>query len=81
MYLKYLQLGQLARKVETDEASESCGADPGPVIQLGPLFGFKAVWVGASGDSTFINVDKALINTLTLFNSTIASSQKNLSNY
>ncbi|XP_077301662.1 E3 ubiquitin-protein ligase MYCBP2-like [Arctopsyche grandis] len=74
----YNNLGQLARKVDDGETLEAWAAEPGPVVQLGPTYGYKSVWVGASGDATFINVDKALINTHTLLNSTIASSQKNL---
>lgn len=73
-------MGQLARNVTINaEIPEAWAAEPGPVVHLGLAYGYKSVWVGASGDSTFINVDKALINMHTLLNTNIASSKQNIS--
>jgi RCR-type E3 ubiquitin transferase len=73
------QAGQLARTVGDDDVVEAWGSEPAPVSNLGPGFGFKAIWVGASGDSTFLNVEKALINMQILQQSTVISNKENIS--
>ena len=42
---------------------------------MGPQYGRKATWIGASGDQTFIKVDEALINPRMLENSLVFANQ------
>eukprot|EP00058_Branchiostoma_floridae_P002865 XP_002588353.1 hypothetical protein BRAFLDRAFT_81492 [Branchiostoma floridae] len=50
--------------------------EPGMVTGVGPKFGRRATWVGASGDQTFIKIDESLINARTLADATLFADQK-----
>ncbi|CAG0913072.1 unnamed protein product [Notodromas monacha] len=46
---------------------------PSKIPGIGPEFGRKAVWIGASGDQLFVKVDETLINPRTLQNAKIVA--------
>ncbi|XP_023291814.2 E3 ubiquitin-protein ligase highwire [Lucilia cuprina] len=51
---------------------------PGVVFGIGPSFGKKATWIGASGDQTFIKVDESLITTQMLPKMNVAANKKTI---
>ncbi|XP_038063242.1 E3 ubiquitin-protein ligase MYCBP2-like [Patiria miniata] len=71
------QKGQLCRAIleESNAPGAVSHSRPGPVPDMGPQYGRKATWVGASGDQTFIKVDEALINPRMLENSLVFANQ------
>nr|CAD7200761.1 unnamed protein product [Timema douglasi] len=48
---------------------------PGVVPNIGPRYGRRATWVGASGDQTFLKIDESLINSLSLTRSTVMANK------
>ncbi|XP_033631426.1 E3 ubiquitin-protein ligase MYCBP2-like isoform X2 [Asterias rubens] len=71
------QKGQLCRAIleESNAQGAVSHSRPGPVPDMGPQYGRKATWIGASGDQTFIKVDEALINPRMLENSLVFANQ------
>ncbi|XP_011290756.1 E3 ubiquitin-protein ligase highwire [Musca domestica] len=51
---------------------------PGVVFGIGPSFGKKATWIGASGDQTFIKLDESLITTQMLPKMNVAANKKTI---
>ncbi|TMW42167.1 hypothetical protein DOY81_012756 [Sarcophaga bullata] len=51
---------------------------PGLVFGIGPSFGKKATWIGASGDQTFIKIDESLITTQMLPKMNVAANKKTI---
>ncbi|XP_067640218.1 E3 ubiquitin-protein ligase highwire isoform X3 [Eurosta solidaginis] len=51
---------------------------PGAVYGLGPSFGKKATWIGASGDQTFIKIDESLITTHMLPKVNVVANKKTI---
>ncbi|XP_054731353.1 E3 ubiquitin-protein ligase highwire isoform X3 [Anastrepha obliqua] len=51
---------------------------PGAVFGLGPSFGKKATWIGASGDQTFIKIDESLITTHMLPKVNVVANKKTI---
>ncbi|XP_054087808.1 E3 ubiquitin-protein ligase highwire isoform X1 [Zeugodacus cucurbitae] len=51
---------------------------PGAVFGLGPSFGKKATWIGASGDQTFIKIDESLITTHILPKVNVVANKKTI---
>ncbi|KAJ8916891.1 hypothetical protein NQ315_013359 [Exocentrus adspersus] len=51
---------------------------PGPIPNIGPKYGRKATWVGASGDQTFLKIDESLINTVSLMKSTVVANKNSI---
>lgn len=45
---------------------------------LGPSFGKKATWIGASGDQTFIKIDESLITTHILPKVNVVANKKTI---
>uniref|UniRef100_A0A8C8JY02 RCR-type E3 ubiquitin transferase n=1 Tax=Oncorhynchus tshawytscha TaxID=74940 RepID=A0A8C8JY02_ONCTS len=50
-------------------------AKPSPMPNIGVKYGRKAIWIGASGDQTFLRIDEALINSHVLATSEIFASK------
>lgn len=71
------QKGQLCRPVfeGTNNAEAMSHTIPAEVADVGPEKGNKAVWIGASGDRSFIKVDEALISPDMLESATIFASK------
>ncbi|KAJ8027887.1 E3 ubiquitin-protein ligase MYCBP2 [Holothuria leucospilota] len=71
------QKGQLCRPVfeGTNNAEAMSHTIPAEVAEVGPEKGNKAVWIGASGDRSFIKVDEALISPHMLESATIFASK------
>jgi E3 ubiquitin-protein ligase MYCBP2 len=90
-----LQKGQLGRPSPAALAHESPAASnrrdahvsrdgpwyayPGPVPNIGPRYGRRATWVGASGDQTYLRIDESLINSLSLMKSTVMANKGSIS--
>ncbi|CAH2103304.1 unnamed protein product [Euphydryas editha] len=75
------QKGSLGRARQDEPRSDRSPvwyATPGRVPRIGPRYGCRGVWVSASGDQTFVQVSQALINTDTLFSSTITSNSNSI---
>ena len=53
-------------------------AVPGPVPNVGPRFGRKATWIGASGDQTFVKVDESLVNAKSLSKASVTANKRNI---
>lgn len=67
------QEGQLGRKKEEGD-EDSWNSTPRPVPNLGD--GFKATWIGARGNQTFIAMDESLVSENSIRNcSVFANSQ------
>ncbi|XP_069365103.1 E3 ubiquitin-protein ligase MYCBP2 isoform X3 [Maniola hyperantus] len=75
------QKGSLGRPRQEEPRSDRSPvwyATPGRVPKIGTRHGCRAVWLSASGDQTFIQVSQALINTDTLFSSTITANANSI---
>ncbi|XP_064076475.1 E3 ubiquitin-protein ligase MYCBP2 [Vanessa tameamea] len=71
-------LGRARQDEPRNERSPVWYATPGRVPRIGPRYGCRGVWISASGDQTFVQVSQALINTDTLFSSTITSNSNSI---
>ncbi|XP_061382096.1 E3 ubiquitin-protein ligase MYCBP2 isoform X5 [Danaus plexippus] len=75
------QKGSLGRPRQEEPRSDRSPvwyATPERVPRIGPRHGCRAVWLCASGDQTFVQVSQALINTDTLFSSTITANNNSI---
>lgn len=51
---------------------------PGLVPNIGPKYGRRPTWVGASGDQTFLKIDESLINAHNLTHSTVVANKSSI---
>ncbi|XP_045784545.1 E3 ubiquitin-protein ligase MYCBP2 [Maniola jurtina] len=71
-------LGRARQEEPRSDRSPVWYATPGRLPNIGTQYGCRAVWVTASGDQTFVQVSQALINTDTLFSSTITANSNSI---
>ena len=75
----WFQKGQLGRPFPDEDRVKSkkglWHAVPSLVPGIGSKHGRRAVWIGASGEQTFLRIDESLINAHTLSRSSIVANQ------
>lgn len=79
------QLGRQSNAVDVSQPGHSSSSYSNPrspwhcipnaIPNIGPRYGRRATWVGASGDQTFVKIDESLINSVSISMSTVTANK------